>query len=152
MNKIYKKHSTVVKKRNNIKTTRGLFKARRKIKKQLSDTNSIDRTQMIARMKLINEYIKEEENDQYKRKINKVVEKLKSKRGINGANTWELMNQLRGRKEEKATSIWAKNGEVLEKKEDIIARHKEYFEELLQTKEAKTVEEKETEINVRGMC
>ena len=43
-------------------------------------------------MKLINEHIKEEENSQYQRKISKVVNKLKARGGINGANTWEVLN------------------------------------------------------------
>ena len=144
MDKLYKKHSTAVKRRNRIKTTRRLYKARRKIKKEMSDKPE-ERNRKIARMKLINEYILEEERTQYRRKIVKVVEKLKSKGGINGANTWELMNQLKGRKEERATSIWGKNGEVLEKREEIMERHKEYYSELLQRKQAVTKEEKEIE-------
>ena len=57
---------------------------------------------MVERIKLINGYIKEEESQQYARKINKVVEKMKMKGGINGANTWEVLKQLKGRRTDKA--------------------------------------------------
>ena len=144
---IFNKHSTVLKKVNKTKVTRRLLKARRKIKKQLSSSTTAvyDKTQMITRIKLINEYIKEEENKQYQRKMKKVVDKLKSKGGINGVNTWELMKQMKGKKQEKPTSVWAKDGEVLETEDQIIERHKEHYFELLQTKEAVMEEEMENE-------
>ena len=146
MNEIFKKHSTVVKRKNKPKTTRELLKARRKIRKQLSKCTTTDQKQLlISRTKMINEYIQQNEHDQYRRKISKVVEKLKSKGGINGANTWEVMKQLKGRKTEKPTSIWSKHGEVLEKEEEILERHKEHFYDLLQTKTAVTEEGKENE-------
>ena len=78
---------------------------------------------------MINEYIKEEENAQYKRKIDKVVLKMKTKGGINGANTWEVLNQLRGKKTEKATVVMSKEGKILEEPDEIIDRQKEYFQD-----------------------
>ena len=123
------------------------MRARRSVKKQIK-TSTGQKEKMIRRMKLINEHIKEEDNNQYRRKINKVVNKLRARGGINGANTWEVLNQLKGRKVEKATAVRSKNGKVLEDPEEIRERQREHFQELLQIKTASSSEEKVLETNV----
>ena len=147
VDQIIEKNKTVVKRRNKNKTIRKLMRARRSVKKQIK-TSTGQKEKMIRRMKLINEHIKEEDNNQYRRKINKVVNKLRARGGINGANTWEVLNQLKGRKVEKATAVRSKNGKVLEDPEEIRERQREHFQELLQIKTASSEEEKVLETNV----
>ena len=79
------KHGTNRPGRNKNRTVRKLIQARRSVKKQLK-TSTGQKEKMIRRMKLINEHIKDEENSQYQRKITEVVNKLKARGGINGAN------------------------------------------------------------------
>ena len=147
VDQIIEKNKTVVKRRNRNKTIRKLMRARRSVKKQIK-TSTGQKEKMIRRMKMINEHIKEEDNNQYRRKINKVVNKLRARGGINGANTWEVLNQLKGRKVEKATAVRSKNGKVLEDPEEIRERQREHFQELLQIKTASSEEEKVLETNV----
>ena len=80
-------------------------------------------------------------------KDHKVVEKMKMKGGINGANTWEVLKQLKGKKVDKATSVLSKEGVMLNDPEEILKRQREHFHDLLQMKEASTEEEKEIERN-----
>ena len=146
INNIIDKNKTILKTHNKSKKTRELLKARRQIKKQISTTtDKAEREIGVKRIKLINEYIKQEENNQYKRKMEKVINKLKAEGGINGANTWEVLKKMRGNRIEKPSSIWAKDGSVLEKEEDILNRHVEHFSDLLKLKIAKTEEEKRNE-------
>ena len=149
MNDVIERNKSLIKKDNKNKTVKKLLRARRQIKKTKS-SDSVERRKMVERIKLINGYIKEEESQQYARKINKVVEKMKMKGGINGANTWEVLKQLKGRRTDKATSILSKDGEVLSSSAAILNRHKEHFYELLQIKPASTEKEKEIEKNING--
>ena len=122
-NEIMEKNKIKIKKRNQNKTIRQLMRTRRSVKRQISTTRCKERKDLlIQRIRLINEHIKEEESHQYKRKIDKVVSKLKAKGGINGANTWEVLNQVKGRREEKATAVTSKEGKIIEEPEEIMNR------------------------------
>ena len=141
-NEIMEKNKIKIKKRNQNKTIRQLMRTRRSVKRQISTTRCKERKDLlIQRIRLINEHIKEEESHQYKRKIDKVVSKLKAKGGINGANTWEVLNQVKGRREEKATAVTSKEGKIIEEPEEIMKRQKEYFLDLLTLKKCQSEEE-----------
>ena len=66
VDEIVDRNRTLVKKRNKNKTVRNLLRARRRIKKEECYEEERKRLK-IERIKLINGYIKEEENEQYRR-------------------------------------------------------------------------------------
>ena len=79
INETVKRNSIYPKRINKSKKIKVLHKARRSIKTKMKKGDLKERKKLIRRIKLIQEYIKDEEKQQFKRKINKVVEKLKKK-------------------------------------------------------------------------
>ena len=96
-------------------------------------------------MKLLDEQIKKENRDQFKKKINKVVTRLQGKNRINSAGMWEIMKKMKRKKEEPPTAIKSKDGKVIEEPEQIKERYLEHFTEILKNTPAETEEEKRQE-------
>ena len=71
----------------------------------------------------------------------KVVEKLRSAGGINGANTWEVLKRLKRKNGNPPTAIKDKDGTLLESKDEILSRYLEHFVDILKPPEAATEEE-----------
>ena len=142
---IINKNETTVKTSKTRKATKHLVKDKKNLKKQAKQANKEERFTIVARIKAIEEQIKEEDHKQFQDKINQVVEKLKGKKGINIPNMWEVVKKIKGRKDEPPTAIKAKNGEVLEDAEKIKDRYLEHFSEILKNVEAETQEEKDQE-------
>ena len=69
----------------------------------------------VQKIKIIFEQIVKERGYQSQNKIDKVVESFKSKKGINGPNMWKVLKSVKCKKEEPATAIKNKKGEILGK-------------------------------------
>ena len=110
------------------------------------------RRKMLTRqVKEIDRKIQEESNTQYRNKIIKVVEDLRSKKGINGPNVWEVLKKVRRKKNNPPTAIKDKKGHLLEEKEEIKSRYIEHFCEILKPTEARDAEEKTQEENINAI-
>ena len=103
------------------------------------------RYNLVARIKMIDEQIKKENNNQFKTKIDKVVAKLRGKRGVNIGSMWDVMKQVKRKKEEPPTAIKSKEGKILEDPELIKDRYIEHFCEILENVPAETEEERKQE-------
>ena len=126
-----------------------LIRAKKLIKKEIKEKEKKicrDRKyMMIARMKNIEEAIKEESKKQYQQKIEKVVDRLRGRNGVNIPNMWEIMKKVERKDVEPPTAIRSKEGELIEDPEKIKERYLEHFGEILQNVPAETEEEKEQE-------
>ena len=91
---IVRKNSTSLKKRNPRKSIKLLIKAKKNLKKEIKNS-TIKRYDLISRIKRIDEQIKKERDTQFHYKVNKIVDKLKIKNGINGPNMWEVLKSVR---------------------------------------------------------
>ena len=100
--------------------------------------NVVKRKEQVGRIKLIDEQIEKEKKIQFRKKIGKVVDKLRSSRGINGPDMWEVMKQLKRRNNTPPSAIKNKKGEILEEPDKIKERYLEHFVELLQPPDATT--------------
>ena len=140
---IVTRNSTTVKKRNPRKKIKLLVQTKKRLKKEAK--KSADRKVAIFKIKMIDEQIKKERGNQFKNKIDKVVEKLRSKNGINGPRMWEVVKRVKRKKVEPATAIKSKDGKILEDPEAIKGRYLEHFQEILQPVVAESEEEKEQE-------
>ena len=85
---------------------------------------------------------------QYKNKITKVVEDLRSKKGINGPNVWEVLKKVRRKKNNPPTAIRDKKGNLLEEEDEIKDRYIEHFSDILKPAEARDAEEKSQEESI----
>ena len=85
----------------------------------------------------------EEERRIQQRKIEKVTNMIKGKKGnVNGAGFWELNKKLGQRKKEtRSTAINDEKGERVEKDEEIRKRYKEFYEDLLKPQNPRNEEE-----------
>ena len=145
INLIVERNSTVPKKTNKRKATKALIKAKRNLKREASVATPEARYDIIGRIKIINEAIKIEDRKQHKSKINKVVNNLKSKNGLNIPNMWEIVKKIKRKKEEPRTAVKSKDGAILEEPEQVKARYLEHFCEILKNKPATTEKEKKQE-------
>ena len=57
----------------------------------------------------------------------KVVDKLRSSKGINGLYMWDVLRTVKKKKEEPTVAIKDKEGKLLEDPENIKQRYLEYF-------------------------
>ena len=73
----------------------------------------------MSRIKVIDEQILRENRQQFKNKISKVIDKLRSKNGVNGPNMWEVVRRLKKKKSDYPTAIKDKDGTILEDKEKL---------------------------------
>ena len=80
-------------------------------------------------------------------KIGKVTEELKQKNRKGGPKIREVRKRLQ-KKVQRATTVTTATGQVIEDKNKILEEYKTHYSTLLNTKEAKTKEEKETEQEV----
>ena len=149
VDQIVENNLTTVKSNNKRKSIRMLIRAKKCIKKEIKKKGKkLDKNSkyiLVARMKILEEAIKDEGHKQYKQKIEKVVERLKGRNGINTPNMWEIMKQIERKKVEPPTAIKSKVGEVIEEPEKIRERYLEHFGEVLQNVPAETEEEKNQE-------
>ena len=84
INEIWIKNTSIVKRKNPRKNIRRLIKIKRFLKKDIKRMNVVRRKEQVGRIKLIDEQIEEEKKVQFKKKIGKVVDKLRSTKGIIG--------------------------------------------------------------------
>ena len=142
---IAKRNTTTIKKKNPRKIIKELVRRKRDQKKALKDSGNNDKKTLLLQLKAINEQIRIEREKQSHDKLQKVVHKIKCKKGINGPNMWEVLKSIRRRKVETATAIKNKDGIILEDTEEIKSRYLEHFVEILQPPQASTEEERKQE-------
>ena len=131
-----------VKKKNPRKAIKLLVREKKITKKCMRKATPKEREAMKCKVKEIDSKIKEESSSQFRNKIIKIVDKLKSDKGINGANTWELLKRLKRRKENTSSAVKDKNGVLLEERGEIMERYLEHFVDILKPPEANNLEEK----------
>ena len=148
---IVERHKTKVKKKNPRRSIRNLVKQKKKIKQQMKKATKLRRRMLTKQVKDIDKRIQEESNMQYKNKIMKVVEELRSKNGINGPNVWEVLKRVRRKKNNPPSAIKDREGKLLEDKEEIKNRYIEHFSDILKPPEAIDLEEKLHEDNVNAI-
>ena len=102
------------------------------LKKDAKRSDLETRKDILGAIDQVKEAIEKEKREQFEKKISKVVDKLRSDKGINGPNMWEVLKKVKRRKEEPAVSIKDKEGKLLEEPNDVKQRYLEYFGELLQ--------------------
>ena len=93
----------------------------------MKKVNNSKRRIIVARIKLLDEQIDKERRMQFQNKIGKVVDRLRSEKGINGPNMWNVVSKLKRRKPSPPTAIKDKNGKILEDPEQIKTRYLEHF-------------------------
>jgi hypothetical protein len=142
---IIERNKVQVKANNPRRNIRLLIKKKKSLKKKAKNSNHQKRITIKAALKDIEQEIEKERKEQFGNKISKVVDKLRSSKGINGPNMWDVLRKVKKRKEEPAVSIKSKEGQVLEDPEEIKQRYLEYFGELLKPVEARNEEEREQE-------
>ena len=149
VNQLVKENLTKIKENNKRKSIRILIKAKKLIKKEIkAEGKNLSRDKkymMIARMKNIEGAIKEESQKQYQQKIEKVVDRLRGRNGVNIPNMWEIMKKVEKKEVEPPTAIRSKDGELIEDPEKIKERYLEHFVEILKNVPAETEDEKEQE-------
>ena len=148
---IEEKYKVKVKNKNPRRSIRNLVKQKKKIKQQMKKVTKFRRKMLTRQVKEIDRKIQEESNTQYRNKIIKVVEDLRSKKGINGPNVWEVLKKVRRKKNNPPTAIKDKKGHLLEEKEEIKSRYIEHFCEILKPTEARDAEEKTQEENINAI-
>ena len=138
-------------KRNCIKEVREMIKLKRKVKReQIKEENPEVKKILARRMKLLNEYIVEEEKQQYAKRIIATVENLrKTGGGIKETTFWEFKKKLHRKQEEPITAMKNKDGVLLEDKREILKIYEEFYTELFTKKKATDEEEQRIEKNVK---
>ena len=143
---IAKQNATRIKKKNPRRVIKELVRRKRDQKKALKqNVSSHEKKLMLIQLKKINEQMKMEREKQFQDKLEKVVHKIKCRKGINGPNMWEVLKWIKKREVENASAIKSKKGEVLEDPEEIKNRYLEHFVEILQPPKACTEEERQQE-------
>ena len=154
VNQLVKENLTKIKENNKRKSIRILIRAKKLIKKEIKAKGKNlpvdEKFMLIARMKNIEAAIKEESQKQYQQKIEKVVDRLRGRNGVNIPNMWEIMKKVQKKELEPPTAIRSKEGELIEDPEKIKERYLEHFREVLQNVPAETEEEKEQEIFIEN--
>ena len=141
------KCSTKKRKSRGWKVNRKLVKMKRRIVKQLRDQRLSKEDVRLLKVEknLIEEFMGEEKEKKNHEDVDKVIDRIKSEGGVNSTAFWELKRRIEGRTTDEAHVIESENGEIIEDKEKIMERYKEYFQDLLETKVGETEVEKETE-------
>ena len=145
VSEIWKKNTTRVKKKNPRKNIKRIIQIKKQLKKDSKKVNNSKRRIIVGRIKLLDEQIDKERKQQFQNKIGKVVSKLRTEKGINGPNMWEVVSKLKRRRPSPPTAIKDKKGNILEDPEQIKARYLEHFSELLSPAAATTEQEKQQE-------
>ena len=149
VNKLVDENKTEVKKKNPRKSIRILIKAKKDIKKKIKverkNLSKADKFRMIARIKMLDNEIKEESFQQNKQKLDKVVTRLRGKNGVNIPSMWDIVKSIKRKKEEPPTAIRSKDGEIIEDPEKIRERYLEHFGDILKNVPAETEAEKAQE-------
>ena len=149
VNKLVDENKTEVKKKNPRKSIRILIKAKKEIKKKIKmkreNLSKADKFRMIARMKMLDNEIKEESFRQNKQKLDKVVSRLRGRNGVNIPSMWDIVKRIKRKNEEPPTAIKSKEGEIIEDPEKIRERYLEHFGDILKNVPAETEAEKAQE-------
>ena len=82
---IVERNKTSVRTKNPRKVVKMLIKERRRLKKLMRRSSIQERTVLLKELKAIDEQIQQEHNNQQKNKLDKVVDKLWSKKGFKGS-------------------------------------------------------------------
>ena len=95
---------------------------------------------------LISEYIEDEKRSKHFQNVNMEIDKIKKEGGIDSTAFWELKRRIEGKRNvESAHMMENENGDLVEEQEEILEVYKKYYQNLLTTKSAETVIEKEAE-------
>ena len=94
---------------------------------------------------IINEKLERERRYQFRNKVDKVVQKLRSKSGVNGPQLWEVVKKVKRKKVEPPTAIKSKDGLLLETPNEIQDRYIEHFKDILQPVKSVLEEERAQE-------
>ena len=89
--------------------------------------------------------IEEEEKKQEHNRIEMIVADRKKAGGVNSNTFWDVRKKITNKGKETAHAIKDKEGKLCVEPEEIRMRHAEWFQELLQTKQGITSNEKEAE-------
>ena len=142
---VMKSNETVVKAKNPRKQIKELIRQKKELKRKMKRSSKKEREILIRRVKQIDEQITEENNNQFQNKIEKVVGELRSEKGINGPNMWEVLKRVKRKIAEPPTAIKDEEGKILEETEAIKSRYLEHFEDILQPPVAAGKEEQDQE-------
>ena len=145
IDEIVNKNTTCTKKINKRKSIKLLIRTKRHLKDEAKQAPPAERYKIVGKIKLIEERIIKEDQKQHQNKLERVVEKLKHKNGLNVPNMWEIVKKVKRKKEEPITAVKSKDGKMIEEPENIKARYLEHFVEILQNKPAETEMQKEQE-------
>ena len=98
---------------------------------------STDKEKAVNRLrkKLIDGHIINIMKEGTKRKAAKIAHDIKKESGFDGGAFWEYKRRQQGKKEEARMSMKDKDGNIIEKPDDIKEVYKEFYEELLSEKE-----------------
>ena len=109
VNKLVEENQIKVKKNNRRKSIRVLIKSKKSIKRRIrTEGSKLDREEkymLIARMNNIEEAIRNEGQKQFQQKIEKVVDRLKGKNGVNMPSMWEIVKSIERKEKETPTAI-----------------------------------------------
>ncbi len=149
--------STRKKKSKGWKINRKLQAAKKLVVKALKGKN-VDKEEvriLKIRKNLISEYMEKEHWKKNYQHVCGEVKKIKNEGGIDSTAFWELMGRLEGRSRETAHVMENENGEIVEKREEILEVYESFYKNLLTTRPGETALEIESEevveITLRAM-
>ena len=128
------------------KVCRILTKAKKSITKELKTARDKERIKDLKeRREILCKQIEQEEQKKENARLNKIVAEVKKAGGINSNTFWEVRKRLCGNKGVRPHAMKNKEGVLCEEADEIKQIHKEWFQELLETKEGTTEGEKRSE-------
>ena len=127
-----------------------LKQIKRKITKQKRRAEYKEEINILAfQIKLVDEYLFDLQQKRQNHKIQKIVANLKTRNGIHNHNVWEFRKQIEKKNHTTCSvAMKKKNGELEEDPQKIFSMFAEYYEDLLTTRKAETLEEIKAEEHV----
>ena len=131
------------KKRKEGKELRIMRRKRKELKQQLDTERNQEKKMLIRRRReMIQHHITNKQKFESKQKVVKVAGEIMSKGIFNRNAYWDFMKQMKKNKNIRGTSINDKHGKRIDDPIRIKERYKEFYQELLTTREAKTEDER----------
>ena len=129
------------------KCNRLLLKRKHEITKQLKkrDIGKEEIKILKKRRQLVLEHLEKERALENKRKVDRVIQDVKENGGVDSSTFWKVKNRLTGRPTTEVAAILDEYGVKQEDPQKIKEVYMKYFTDLLTTREAATVEEKNRE-------
>ena len=144
--KIRDRCSKKVKIRKQWKGSRKLSSQKKQITRELKNMTDKDKIKRLKEMKLhLSKEIEKEEQKKKFARIEKTVAEIKENGGINSNTFWEVRRKLTNKTKETGHSIMDAEGRICENIEDIKNVYSEWYKQLLTTRPAETVVEKQAE-------